>query len=69
MNKVNFNAKKKILYDCEEFLLGIQDAGGEPMYLGSRKAGFLGWILSSRSFIKLHVDLVLASRAPLKYIL
>ena len=69
MNRVNFNAKKKILYDCEEFLLSIQNAGGEPMYLGSRKTGFIGWILSSRSFIKLHADLVLPTRAPLKYIL
>ena len=69
INRENFESHRKSLRDCEEFLLNLQDAAGTPMHLGPRKTGFIGWILSSRSFMKLHEDLVLAPEAPLRYLL
>ena len=68
MNRDNFQSHKKILVDCEELLLKLQDAAGNPMHLGARKTGFIGWVFRSRSFIKLHEDLIRSLEAPLTHL-
>ena len=49
---------KKILEDAINFLVGLKDCQGNQMLKSPKKTGFLGWCLSSHSFLSLYDSLV-----------
>ena len=69
MNRNNEEEQKKILKEYEDFLLSFQDLSGTFMYEGPRKTGFLGFVLSMRSFVRLNEGLVLRDNAVMKYLM
>ena len=69
MRKENGEEMLKILQDAEQFILGLTDASGKPMYLTPRKTGFIGFAACIRSVTKLYAELIAAHDAPMKYLL
>lgn len=69
LNKKNKDRMLKVLKDAEAFILGITDVGGKPIYLTPRRTGFIGFVASIKSIIKLFEDLVLSPNAPMSYLL
>ena len=61
---------KKILEDAINFLVGLKDCQGNQMLKSPKKTGFLGWCLSSHSFLSLYDSLVgFSPGSPLRYLL
>ena len=69
MSMKNCEEHKKILTDARDFLLGLQNYEGKLMYQTGLKTGFVGWALSTNSFLKIFDSLVAAQEAPLTYLL
>ena len=70
IRKTNQQRWQKILQGARKFLLGLQKADtGAPMYLGQRKTGFVGFIASIDSVLKLFSTLVDAQGSPMSYLL
>lgn len=69
MRKTNQERWQKILQEARKFLLGLQSQLGKPMYLGQRKTGFVGFVASIDSCMKLFSVLVDAPNSPMSYLL
>ena len=64
------NKHKKILEDAMEFMLGLTDYEGNLMHKSPKKTGFIGWCLSTHSFLSLYDSLVgFSPGSPLRYLL
>ena len=69
MRKTNNERTQKILAESREFLLGLKSNDGNFMHLGSRRVGFVGFVVSIDSIVKVFEELVDAPNAPLSYVL
>ena len=65
-----YEAQESIIKNTNVFLLSLENDSGTPLHKGQRKVGFLGFVLSGRSFLSLYTSLVgFRPGAPLTYLL
>ena len=66
ISQETYESHAKKLKDAKVFLLGVRECFGsrKPMHCGQRKTGFIGLVMSMRSFLTLYEQLVLADHLP-----
>lgn len=54
----NYENIKQELNEIQEYILSLRQTTGKPMYLSSRKTGFIGFLISIRSALQMYEHLV-----------
>ena len=65
----NKGAWDPFLDKAHDYILGLKDAFGQPMYTTRRKTGFVGFLLAIKSIKGIFQDFVEPVGAPLRYLL
>ena len=68
LRKSNKSSWKPFLDEAREYIIGLENTLGKPMYTSRRKTGFIGFLVEIDSIQSIFSDLV-EKEAPMNYIL
>ena len=69
LRKSNKSSWKPFLDEAHEYIIGLENTLGKPMYTSRRKTGFVGFLVAINSIQSTFSDLVGKEEAPMNYIL
>ena len=67
--KSNKSTWQPFLDEAREYIIGLENTLGQPMYTSRRKTGFVGFLVEINSIQSMFSDLVEKEEAPMNYIL
>ena len=69
LRKSNKSSWEPFIDEAREYIIGLKNTLGDPMYTTRRKTGFVGFLVAIDSIKSIFFDLVEKEEAPMNYIL